>query len=158
MKHNTAEESQILALYRRLLSSWNNQDAKAYAALFTEDASLIGFDGSLVNGRAAILQHIGDIFAQHTVASYVYIVKDIRSVSDGSYILTAEAGMVPPGGSTINAATNAMQLLVIVKAPGGFRITAFQNTPAAFHGRPELFEQLTAALQALVKDQLGPAT
>jgi hypothetical protein len=34
-----------------------------------------------------------------------------------------------------------------VKDEGKWRIALFQNTPAAFHGRPELAEQLSADLR-----------
>jgi len=41
--------------------------------------------------------------------------------------------------------------LIVVKESNDFRIALFQNTPAAFHGRPEAAEQLTKELQQQVQ-------
>jgi hypothetical protein len=60
-------------------------------------------------------------------------------------------GMVPPGTKEINPAVNAIQSMVAIKEGGKRRVALFQNTPAQFHGRPHLVEQMTAALQALAE-------
>src|SRR5207237_4112768 len=54
---------EIEALYRRLLETWNQRNAREFAALFEEDANLIGFDGSPIDGRADIERHIGEVSA-----------------------------------------------------------------------------------------------
>jgi hypothetical protein len=38
-----------------------------------------------------------------------------------------------------------------VRVDGQWRVALYQNTPAAFHGRPDLSEALTAELRALIK-------
>jgi hypothetical protein len=43
-----------------------------------------------------------------------------------------------------------VQVLVAVRRADVWRVAFFQNTPAQFHGRPELAEALTAELRALV--------
>jgi hypothetical protein len=58
--------------------------------------------------------------------------------------------MVPPGQTDINPAVNTIQTLVAVKRDGTWRIALFQNTPAQFHGRPELVQQLTEELRQLL--------
>ncbi len=40
--------------------------------------------------------------------------------------------------------------LVAVKSDGKWRILLFQNTPAQFHGRPELVQQMTEELRRLL--------
>lgn len=62
--------------------------------------------------------------------------------------------MVPPGGSDINPAVNAIQSLVAVRREDLWRIALFQTTPAAFHGRPELSEQLTSELRRELRQAL----
>jgi hypothetical protein len=54
--------------------------------------------------------------------------------------------MVPPGDVALNAAVNAIQSVVFVEANGQWKIALLQNTPAAFHGRPQLAEDLTHEL------------
>jgi len=140
----------IEALYRQLLEAWNRQDAKSYAALFSEDANVIGFDGSQIDGRAAIEQEISRIFRDHKTARYVWKVREIRFLTPEIALLRGVVGMIPPGKSDLNPATNAIQSLVAIKQGDQWRITLFQNTPAQFHGRPEVAEALTEELRQLV--------
>jgi hypothetical protein len=56
--------------------------------------------------------------------------------------------MVKPGETAVNPTTNAVQSLVAVRTDAGWRVALFQNTPAAFHGRPDESARLTAELQA----------
>ena len=85
---------------------------------------------------AEVEAHLAGIFADHPTASYVWKVQEIRTLGDGVVLLRAIVGMVPPGRTEPNPATNAVQSLVAV----GERIALFQNTPAQYHGRPEAAE------------------
>jgi len=51
--------------------------------------------------------------------------------------------MVPPGKTELNPAVNALQSLVVVGHGADMKVALLHNTPAAFHGRPQLAEQLT---------------
>jgi hypothetical protein len=75
----------------------------------------------------------------------------VRLLSPDVAILRAVAGMVPPGESDINPEVNAVQTLVAVKQQNNWIIALFQNTPAAFHGRPELSERLTEELRQALR-------
>jgi uncharacterized protein (TIGR02246 family) len=130
-----------------MLESWNARDAAALAALYAEDGQIVGFDGSQHTGQADIAATIAQIFADHPTAAYVGKVRDVRMLSPEVALLRAVAGMVPPGGSDLNPALNAVQSLVAVKHGGTWRIALFQNTPAQFHGRPELAHHLTEELR-----------
>ncbi len=55
-----------------------------------------------------------------------------------------------PGQSDLNPAVNAIQTLVVVKHAGQWQIALLQNTPAQFHGRPDLAEALTEELRQLL--------
>lgn len=54
------------------------------------------------------------------------------------------------GGTEINPDVNAHQTLVAVQKDGKWQIQLFQNTPAQFHGRPELVEQMTEELRQVL--------
>jgi uncharacterized protein (TIGR02246 family) len=137
-------------LYRELLASWNRRDAAAWGALFAEDGSLVGFDGSPVESRGAITAHLAEVFADHEPAAYVGKVREVRELAPGAELLRAVAGMVPPGASAVEPGVNTVHLLVAVEGAGGWRVAHFQATPAAFHGRPQAVDALTAELQAEV--------
>ena len=67
------------------------------------------------------------------------------------------AGMVPPGGDDLNPAVNTLQTLLAARSRDGWRIVLFQNTPAQFHGRPELTEQHLAELRQVQRSGLTVA-
>ena len=141
------DEASIDSIYQQLITSWNQIDNKAFADLFAKDGSIVGFDGSQANGRDEIYEHVTGIFNDHEPARFVTIVQEIRWLSPDVALLRAVAGMVPRGKTQINPQTNAIQSLVVKKNNDGWKIALFQNTPAAFHGRPEHAEELTAKLQ-----------
>jgi uncharacterized protein (TIGR02246 family) len=142
----------ITSLYREILHSWNERDAIRYADGFTDDGTAIGFDGSRMSGRAEIAETLAQIFRDHPTAHYVASIREIRQLGSGAALLTGVAGMVPPGGSDVNPGVNAIQTLVAVHQDGAWRAVMFQNTPAAFHGRPEMSERLTEELRAALRD------
>lgn len=144
------DETQISELYERLLDSWNLRNAGQFAALFANNGNVIGFDGSLMNGQAEIASTLRQIFADHMTAAYVAKIRELRFLAPEVAILRAVAGMLPPGQSDLNPAVNAIQTLVAVKLDGEWRIALFQNTPAQFHGRPDLSEALTEELRLLL--------
>jgi uncharacterized protein (TIGR02246 family) len=135
-------------LYLRLLDSWNKMDARQFAGLFIDNGQVIGFDGSQMDGRTDIENQLGAIFSDHTVASYIGIVKQIRFLSSDIALLRAVAGMVPPGKNDINPRTNAIQTMIAQKQGDEFLVVLYQNTPAVFHGRPEASEDLTSELRS----------
>jgi uncharacterized protein (TIGR02246 family) len=144
------DAADIGALYQQLLDAWNQRDAAAYAALFAEDASVVGFDGSQMNGRAEIAAQLGQIFADHPTSRYVGKIREVRLLIADAAILRAVVGMVPPGQSDLKPEVNAIQSLVAAKNNGQWQIALFQNTPARFDGRPELAQQLTDELRELL--------
>jgi uncharacterized protein (TIGR02246 family) len=143
-------DGEVRDLYARLLDAWNRRDADAFATLFGDDGAMIGFDGSQAAGPA-IRDHLGPVFADHPTAAYVARVREVRSLAPGVALLRAAAGMVPPGGDDLNPDVNTLQTLLAARAGDGWRIVLFQNTPAEFHGRPDLTEQHLAELRPLLR-------
>ncbi len=141
-------QNQILDLYRKLLFAWNQRDASRMASLFSENGDVIGFDGSYMKGPGEIVSILGQIFADHKTAAFVGIVREIRLLNSDSGILRAVVSMVPEGGSDINPAVNALQTVFATREKGEWKIELFQNTPAAYHGRPEAVEELSNELRS----------
>jgi uncharacterized protein (TIGR02246 family) len=139
----------VREVYRRLLEAWNRRSAGEFAAPFAADGLLVGFDGSQTPGNA-VEEHLTPIFADHPTAAYVAKVRQLRSLGGGAVLLIATAGMAPPGRADLSPAANAVQTLIAVPHDGDWRIVLFQNTPAQYHGHPELAAQHTAELQPLV--------
>lgn len=135
-----------LALYEQLLCAWNDQNADAFGAVFAEDGSAVGFDGSTMNGRQAIVESVRAIFKDHRTAAYVAKVREVRELGADVVLVRAVVGMRPPGSAELNQAVNAIQSVAMTGQGASLRVALLHNTPAAFHGRPELAEQLTREL------------
>jgi uncharacterized protein (TIGR02246 family) len=142
-----ADEAAVCELYRRVLNGWNSRDASAFAAAFAEDGDTIGFDGSRHVGRADIAATIGRIFADHPTGQYVGKVRRVRFLTPAVAVLDAVAGIIPAGQATLRPELNAVQTMIAAKSGEDWRIALYQNTPAQYHGRPELVEALTEELR-----------
>jgi uncharacterized protein (TIGR02246 family) len=117
--------------------------------LHTEDDAdgvSIGFDGSQAVG-AGIREHLRGVFGDHPTAAYVAKVREVRAVRADAVLLRAIVGMVPPGGDVVSPDANAPKSLVAERRGEGWRIALFQNTPAQYHGRPELVQSHTAEIE-----------
>ena len=144
---NSDWERETRDLYSRLISAWDKRNARDYALQFASDASLVGFDGSQVNGQLEIGAHLTEVFTHHQTPRYVTIVREVRSLSPDVTLLRANAGLIPPDKNDIDPGLNAVQSMIAVRKAGAWKIAHFHNTPAAFHMRPELAKQLTEELR-----------
>lgn len=146
----STDNNAVRTLYAQIIDAWNWQNTDDYAGCFAEDANLIGFDGSVVNGRADILQHLSAIFTDHETARYITKIREVRFLGPDCALLRAVAGMIPPGESDINPEVNAVQSLVAVRGDNTWLAALFHSTPAQFHGRPELAQALTDELREIL--------
>ena len=144
-------------VYTTLLDAWNRRDAAAFAALFGDTGTMIGFDGSTATGGDAIRGPLAPLFRHHPTARYVYEVEEIRQLGETFWMLRAVVGMVPPGGDTVTPDVNALQTLVAHHLDGRWTVTLFQNTPAQYHGRPDLVEEHTRRLTAVLEATRRPS-
>jgi uncharacterized protein (TIGR02246 family) len=142
--------TEIRELYDRLLAAWNGRDAEKFAAFFGTDGVSIGFDGSTATGPE-IRDHLAGVFDDHSTASYVAKVREVRQLGADTVLLRAIVGMLPPGADRLKPDVNALQTVVAVRDGDSWRVALLQNTPAQYHGRPELVEQHTEELQELVR-------
>lgn len=141
------EETGLRTLYADLLQAWNDRNASAMAALIAEDGIVVGFDGSTMRGPQEVETTLSGIFAHHATPAYVSKIKAVSWPGEDVGLIQAVAGMVPAGQFDINPALNAIQTLVASREGNAWKIRLFQNTPAAFHGRPEAAEVLTQELR-----------
>jgi uncharacterized protein (TIGR02246 family) len=144
------DETAIGVLYHQMLAGWNQRSAEGFAAGFLDDGVAIGFDGSQHLNRAELVSDLTHIFADHPTGRYVGKIRSVRFLTPQVAVLRAVVGMVPAGRSDIEPRLNAVQSLVVVKGEGRWRIALLQTTPAQFHGRPELVDELAEELRRLL--------
>ncbi|MNV14212.1 hypothetical protein D3C71_1048870 [compost metagenome] len=150
---NVWSGKEIESLYSELMEAWNKRDAQRMANLFAPEGEMIGFDGSIAVGPEDIYGHLKPVFDHHPTAPYITKIRTISPLSKDAALLRAIAGMVPPGQQELNPKVNAHHTLLAVHNQGEWKIRLFQNTPAQFHGRPELVEQMTQELSEVLQQR-----
>jgi len=143
----------VRELYTRLIEAWDKRNARDFALLFASDGSLVGFDGSQVNGQVEVGAHLAEIFSHHQTPAYISIVREVRSIASDVTLLRANTGLIPSGKDDCDPALNAVQSMVAVLQGGAWKVALFQNTPAAFHDRPDLTKKLNEELRARLKER-----
>jgi uncharacterized protein (TIGR02246 family) len=149
-----SDQDKVSNLYKELLNQWNEKQGQGMANLFADDGSMVGFDGSQVNTAKEIEAHLTPIFAQYPTGRFIHIIREVRALTADTALVRANVGMVPRGYADINPAVNAVQTMVAVKKGGEWKVALFQNTPAAFHGRPEDAEKLSTELREVLDKQI----
>jgi uncharacterized protein (TIGR02246 family) len=127
--NDSADEAAVRALYQQLMDGWNQGSGDAFAAVFTEDGDLIGFDGTHFKGRQEIAPFHQQLFDKWLKGSrLVGEVKDVRFLSPDVALMHAVSGTVMRGKSEPVPERDSIQTLVATRQDGEWRLAAFQNT------------------------------
>jgi uncharacterized protein (TIGR02246 family) len=125
--HRTDEQA-LRDLLNALFDRWAAGDAEGYAALFTEDADYVAFDGVNQKGRQAIIAAHQPLFTRWLQGSrLVGQITDMRLLAPDVALLHASGDMILAGKSGPAPARASIQTLVAVKRDGEWRFTAFHN-------------------------------
>lgn len=121
--------TEITGLLTRLAEAWNAGDATAYAALFTEDADYIVFNGTHIEGRTAIeFSHRG-LFDGPLRGSTMSLPDDrikVKPLADAAVLVISEGGTDLAGELRASIVS-----FTAVSTPEGWRFASFQNTRVA---------------------------
>ena len=127
--NDSADEAAVRALYQQLMDGWNQGSGDAFAAVFTEDGDLIGFDGTHFKGRQEIAPFHQRLFDKWLKGSrLVGQVKDVRFLHPDVALMHAVGGTVMRGKSEPSPERDSIQTLVATRQDGEWRLAAFQNT------------------------------
>jgi uncharacterized protein (TIGR02246 family) len=121
----------IKALQQRQAEAWNRHDARAYAELFREDGDVVNVLGWWWRGRAEIVSKLEAAFAFVFRESTLTIEEvQVRLLSPTIAVAhvrwTMEGAKAPPGAPA--PPRIGIQLQVLEKTNGQWRIVSFQNT------------------------------
>jgi uncharacterized protein (TIGR02246 family) len=160
--NDSADEPAVRALYQQLMDGWNQGSGDAFAAVFTEDGDLIGFDGTHFKGRQEIAPFHQRLFDKWLKGSrLVGEVKDVRFLSPDVALMHAVGGTVLRGKSEPVPERDSIQTLVATRQDGEWRLAAFQNTrlhPMDSSAGPFLVWTLSDLLwkvSRLIKQRIG---
>ncbi|MBN8467505.1 SgcJ/EcaC family oxidoreductase [Corallococcus exiguus] len=123
------EAAAIRERMQGLYECWNQGDAQAYAACFTEDVDYVAFDGSHIQGRQANAEAHQALFdgalrgstLDGEVKSVRFLNPDVALIHTEGVIKLRWQRKAPKGRRSI-------QTMVAVKREGVWFFTAFQNT------------------------------
>jgi uncharacterized protein (TIGR02246 family) len=126
----------VRKLYEELMTAWNRGSGEAFAAGFTEDGDLIGFDGTHLKGRKEIApfhQRLFDTYLKGT--RLVGTVTDVQFLSADIALLHAVGGTIMRGKSAPARERDSIHTLVAIRSRSDWRFAAFQNTRLRPMGR-----------------------
>jgi uncharacterized protein (TIGR02246 family) len=142
------QDTQIRALYARFLAGWNQRSGVTVSSVFADDGEMIDLDGTLRSGRLTIAADMRRIFAEHSIPTFVGIVRSVRRLTENVVVLHGVAGMVPPGADALDPALHTVHAITAVEEDGRWKIAVLQSTPARYGGRADVVAALTAELEA----------
>lgn len=124
-----ADRTAITEVVRRLEAAWNAMDGAAFATEFAEDADFVNVRGDHVRGAAAIAAGHAAIFAaMYAGSTNAYTLEAARLLHPDVALAHVGARLQVPRGP-LAGRHHARFSPVLSRAPDGWRVAAFHNTP-----------------------------
>ena len=126
--------AEITRLLDRLAEAWNEGDATAYAAVFTDAADYITFDGTHLQGRAEIESSHRWLFDGPLKGSTMSIGGNaaVKPLGEGAALVVSGGGTALADGPH----RDSIVTFTAVGTPEGWRFASFQNTRRVQGTRP----------------------
>lgn len=121
----------IRELQTRQADAWNRHDAAAFARLFTDDGDVVNVLGWWWKGPAEIRSKLEDAFA-FVFRDSTLTITDVQirflqpTIAVAHVWWKMDGAKAPPGAPA--PPRHGVELLVLSKESGGWRIASFQNT------------------------------
>jgi uncharacterized protein (TIGR02246 family) len=136
----STDRAPIDAVLARLAATWDAGDAAGYAALFTDDATYVVFDGTVLRGTKAIEDVHRWLFDGPLRGSKMGGAEQgppppVRFLRPDVAHLVIESGVRPDGQTDLTPDRASVVSLVLIETPPEWRIAAFQNTRVQERGR-----------------------
>ncbi len=149
------DEEAIRAIHREMVEAWNAGDAAAFISSFADDADFVAFEGTHLKGREEMISFHREIFA--TVVRGSRIAGDVtfvRFVNAREAVMHSRISYAPDAGSAELDSRASMQLTVVSKREGKWRIEALMNARHVPMDR-QLFLDAVDALPSQAKAKLN---
>ena len=103
------------------MAAYNTHDPKAISALFLPDAMLLGFDGTVTQGREAI-ERVYDGLLKNQGGHFTVVIKDANSVGDNVVVADDELEIRDVGQN--HDTIRGRAVITLAKTPDGWRYAA----------------------------------
>jgi uncharacterized protein (TIGR02246 family) len=121
--------TQLEELLDKLANSWSAGKGQEFGTSFMDNAHFVAFDGTVLEGSAAIGQYhqaAFDRYLQNT--KLVVSVNGTRAIDESALLVFASGGIQSKSGETVLLTGDSLQTMVVVLQGGKARVLAFQNT------------------------------
>jgi uncharacterized protein (TIGR02246 family) len=121
----------ILDVLAGVYNAWEANDADAFVADYTEDASVVQ-PGIYKKDREEIRATMAAGFAGPLSGSRaIDHPTDVRFLTDDTAVVISEGGIVFPGQDAVASKGLVRATWVLVRRDGGWRIASYHNSPAS---------------------------
>lgn len=118
------DEAKVRALADELVQGWNAGDGTRFAAAFTEDGDLVGFDGTFLRGRTAIEAFQQQLFDRWMKGTRLTgRVVDVRFVGPDTAVVHVVGGTIMRGKNRPARARDSIQTMIGDALWGLFRLS-----------------------------------
>ncbi|MFB8765240.1 SgcJ/EcaC family oxidoreductase [Nocardiopsis alba] len=124
-----ADKAAVASLPQRVVKAWGEQDAAAFAQVFTPDGTMI-LPGVYQKGQDAIEEFMAAAFAGPYKGTRVTGTPlDLRPLGRDAAVVVTQGGVLAPGEEEVSDARAIRATWVAVRHQEGWRLAAYQNSP-----------------------------
>jgi uncharacterized protein (TIGR02246 family) len=124
------DEAAVQAVPGRVIAAWADNDADAFAAVFTEDGSMILPGDVYLTGRDAIRSYMTQAYAGPYQGSRVFgRPLAVKHLDDGLALVITQGGVLAPGEVDVPSERAVRASWLLARQDSEWLITAYQNTP-----------------------------
>jgi uncharacterized protein (TIGR02246 family) len=133
------DEKAIQAEFDAFGQAFQNGDAKAIAALFTEDGEAVGVEGETIQGRKAIAEHYASRFAEEPGDRFESTIESIKLLAPGIARVHGHTQLTPAdGGPPVKSRFTVIE----VKRDGRWLAASVRELPEAELSHHERLKEL----------------
>lgn len=124
------EAAAVADLPRRMIAAWSENDAEAFAQLFTEDATMVLPGDVYLSSREEIRAYMAEAYAGPLKGTGVAGAPlGLRFLSESSGVIVTRGGILAPGQSEVSPEREIRATWVVAKHDGAWYIAAYHNSP-----------------------------
>ncbi|HUZ25816.1 MAG TPA: SgcJ/EcaC family oxidoreductase [Streptosporangiaceae bacterium] len=116
----------------RIVAAWAKNDAEAFAAVFTEDGTLILPGDVFLKSREEIRSFMAEAFAgPYKGTNVTGKPLAVKPLADGVALVITQGGVLAAGQAEVSAEQAIRASWLLARQGSEWLITAYQNTPIA---------------------------
>ncbi|MEU8271216.1 SgcJ/EcaC family oxidoreductase [Sphaerisporangium sp. NPDC049002] len=124
-----ADKAAVVSVPGRIVAAWANQDAKAFADVFTPDGTMI-LPGFYRKGADEIEAFMAGAFQGPYKGTQVTGQPiDVRFISDDSALVITVGGVIGAGQTELADESAIRATWVVARHEGEWKLAAYQNSP-----------------------------